>query len=469
MKNKTNNRVWLDYIPSGVFEVGKSGVQASIETVEDSSAVFDEDGEDVSSTTLPGAKGYKYVNWGADNRLPYELIRLIGVDEVMSQNKLFNVLTCYGAGQKYNDYDTGRPTVDKEIKKWMLHNSIPSFMLEQATDMKYYFFCVSVIILSVDGSRIVRLRHKEACYCRFEKADDKGRINHVFYGNFRKSALREDEIEVLPLLDEKDPLGDLEVRMGRAPGKDGKKSPPTKDRKFAILVRFPTPGCRYYPLPNYTSIFRGDWFDIKRLIGKGKKAKLKNHATVKYQVEVHKDFWSNLLAEEHITEPVKQLERIKKEKENIKNFVSGIENSGKVWITGYYIDPNGKENRMVRINVIDTTKEGGDWSEDIQEASNITCYGDNIHPNLVGATPGKSQSNNSGSDKRELFTLKQSLEIAFHDLMYMPHNVVIHYNGWGEKVYPDVPMILLTTLDQNTDAKSTTANRINHNNDEDDN
>lgn len=143
MKNKTNNRVRLDYIPSGVFEVGKSGVQASMETVEDSSAVFDEDGEDVSSTTLPGAKGYKYVNWGADNRLPYELIRLIGVDEVMSQNKLFNVLTCYGAGQKYNDYDTGRPTVDKEIKKWMLHNSIPSFMLEQATDMKYYFFlCV---------------------------------------------------------------------------------------------------------------------------------------------------------------------------------------------------------------------------------------------------------------------------------------------------------------------------------------
>ena len=33
MKNKTNNRVRLDYIPSGVFEVGKSGVQASMETV----------------------------------------------------------------------------------------------------------------------------------------------------------------------------------------------------------------------------------------------------------------------------------------------------------------------------------------------------------------------------------------------------------------------------------------------------
>ncbi len=37
--------------------------------------------------------------------------------------------------------------------------------------------------------------------------------------------------------------------------------------------------------------------------------------------------------------------------------------------------------------------------------------------------------------------------------MYTPHNVVIYYNGWEGKVYPDVPMILLTTLDQNTDAK----------------
>lgn len=454
-------------MPSEVFPIEKSNVYASIEAVEDSADVFDEDGEEVSTAELPGAKKYKYVQWGGDNMLPFEIIRLIGVDEVMSQNKLFNVLTCYGAGQKYNDYETDKPTTDSEIKKWLLHNSIPSFMLEQATDMKYYFFCVAVVILSVDGSKIVKLRHKDACYCRFEKVNDKGRIEHVFYANFRKSSLQENEIEVLPLLDEKDPLGNLEVLMGRAPGKDGLARIRTKERKFAILVRFPTPGCRYYPAPNYTSIFRGDWFDIKRLIGKGKKAKLKNHASVKYQVEVHKDFWANLLAEERITDPVAQLERIKKEKENIKNFVSGIENSGKVWITGYYMDPNGKENRMVRINVIDTAKEGGDWSEDIQEASNITCYGDNIHPNLVGATPGKSQSNNSGSDKRELFTLKQSLEIAFHDLMYTPHNVVIHYNGWGDKVYPDVPMILLTTLDENTDAKKKSANTSIENDDED--
>ena len=49
--------------------------------------------------------------------------------------------------------------------------------------------------------------------------------------------------------------------------------------------------------------------------------------------------------------------------------------------------------------------------------------------------------------------MKQSLETIIHDMLMTVHNVVIVYNGWDEKVYPDVPMILLTTLDKNTDAK----------------
>lgn len=448
-----------NFMPGEIFDIEVSKINTEMASVEDSNQVFDEDAN-ISTTPVPNRQGMAYVNFGEDNQLPFKIIKMIGQDEVMSQNKLFNVITCYGAGLKYMDVDTKQPTTHPEIKSWLVRNSLPLFQLEQATDMKYFFFCVSVIILSKDGKKINRLIHKEACYCRFEKARY-GKINHVIYANFRDNAsLSPDDYEVIRLLDPRDPLGDLMVLMGREPGRDGQTRVRTKDKKFAILVRFPTPGFQYYPIPYYTSIFRGDWYDIKRLIGKGKKAKLRNHASVKYQVEVHKDYWRNICDEEHITDPLKKQERIKKEKENIKKFVSGIENSGKVWITGYYVNPNGQEVRMVRINVIETGKEGGDWSEDIQEASNITCYGDNIHPNLVGATPGKGQSNNSGSDKRELFTLKQALEIPFHDLMNIPHQIVIAYNGWGEKVYPDIPMVLLTTLDQNTDAKQKTASDL---------
>ncbi len=444
--------------PKGeIFTIGNS-VQCAIDMVQDSSDIMDP-GHDIKARPVPGYETrFKFIPFGADNQLPFAIIDMIGNDEIMAQNKLFNVLTCYGNGIRYNDIETNERSRDRKIKKFMLQNSMPEFFLEQATDMKYFYFSVACIILNRAGTDIIQIRHKEACYCRFEEADKLGRINHVFVANWHDSTkLKKENIEIIQLLDEKDPLGNLEVLLGKAPGYDGLTKVRTSARKFAIVCRMPTPGSRYYPVPYYTSIFRGDWFDIKKLIGKGKKSKLKNHASVKYQVEVHRDYWLNLCSDEGLRDPIEIAQRIKKEKENIKNFVSSIENSGKVWITGYYIDPSGKECRMVRVNVIDSGKEGGDWSDDIQEAANMTCYGDNIHPNLVGATPGKSQSNNSGSDKRELFTLKQSLEVAFHDIMEKVHNVIIYFNGWDDIVYPDIPMITLTTLDKGGDAIQTSA------------
>jgi hypothetical protein len=42
--------------------------------------------------------------------------------------------------------------------------------------------------------------------------------------------------------------------------------------------------------------------------------------------------------------------------------------------------------------------------------------------------------------------------------MMKPYHVVLHYNGWSENVTVDVPMIMPTTLDENTDAKKVTLN-----------
>lgn len=441
-------------MPKSEFFDIKIPVNSAVSDVVDSSTVFDEDGFFVEGQPVPGYQELRYIPFGIDDELPSRMIRTIGADEVLSQNLFFNILTTYGSGLQYVDRATKTPTDDPEIRRFLLSNSYHEFFLEQCTDMKYFFFAVAVIILDREGKRILQIRHKDACYCRFEKSDKKGRINHVFYANWNQpSALTKKDVEMLTLLNEKNPLGHLEVLMGRAPGADGLTRMRTTERKFAVVMRFPTPGQRYYPRPYYTALFRGDWFDLKRLIGKAKKSKIRNHASVKYQVEIHKDYWQNIFAEENIMDPLKQQERIKKEKENIRNFVTGLANSGKVWISSYYVDGYGHEQRSVRINTIDTTKEGGDWSEDIQEASNMICYGLNIHPNLVGATPGKSQSNNSGSDKRELFTLKQSLETAFHDMLLKVHELVIFFNGWEKMVVPQVPIVLLTTLDQNTDAK----------------
>lgn len=443
-------------IPSHIVMQVKDNVSCIVETVTDSATVFDEDFHG-NAMLIPGTKD-RYIPFGVDDQLPYEIIHHIGRDEIMSQNKFFNVLTCYASGLNYTEYATDKPTRNPEIRKFVMRNSLPSFFLEQCTDMKYFFFSVDVVIVSKDRKHIVQIRHKEACYCRFEEADKNGKINHIFYGDFRESTPNIDKLEKIRLLDFRDPLGELMVLMGREPGKDGKCEVRTNEYKFAIVSKFPTPGLQYYPVPYYTSIFRGHWYDIKQLIGIGKKAKLRNSSSIKYHVEVHKDYWEQICSAENIYDPEERKKRIAKEYENIKEFISGIDNHGKLWVSGFYQNPDGKEVSMVKINLIDSSKEGGDWTDDIQESSNTICYADNIHPNLVGATPGKSQTNNSGSDKRELFTLKQSLEKAPHDILCTVHNVVIAFNGWDDVVYPDIPLIMLTTLDQKNDAKKVSMN-----------
>ena len=427
----------------------------------ESSAIFDDDGTTPTIAVNVKGKEYIYIPFGCDNKLPFELIKNIGESSVMAQNKLFNVLTCYGMGFQYNDIETKLPTKDKDVNLFRMHNSLSRFFLEQITDMKYFFFCVSAIILNKKGDKIVGIRHKEACYCRFTQSEN-GRSKYVLYANWRNAEAPEN-IEVLPLLDELDPLGDLQQRMSldRQDGQTKSRQtaePACNDRVFAIVTRFPTPGSQYYPVPYYSAIFRDKWYDISRLIAIGKMAKLKNHAAIPYLVEIHNDYWRGIFKEEHITSVEEQKKRKAAEKEKIRSFISGIENSGKLWIAGYYTTPDGHEVKMVRITRIDTSKDGGDYSDDIAESNNMQCYADNIHPNLVGATPGKSQTNNSGSDKRELFTLKQSIEKAFHDLMETVHWVVIYFNHWEEKVYPDVPLIMLTTLDENKDAKKVSNN-----------
>lgn len=75
-----------------------------------------------------------------------------------------------------------------------------------------------------------------------------------------------------------------------------------------------------------------------------------------------------------------------------------------------------------------------------------------VHSNLVGSVPGKAQSNNSGSDKRELYTIAQALQKPYHDLMFPVHRIIAKFNGW-KGVKPECPLIQLTTLDEHQDAK----------------
>lgn len=427
------------------------GVLNDADRTADTSTVFN--GQDGGSipTRVVWIKGrsYEYVLYGDDDRLPYTVREHIGDNMITAQSQLFNVQSCYGQGLRFYDRKTQEPAHNAALEEFCFMNDMKQLYLEQCTDMKYYYFSVAVLLLSRDGSRIDRIVHKDACNCRFTL--DR---RYVLYGDFESDASKPDNIEIIPWLDAVRPSADLLVKTGRIPDP---KTGLVKDsgiRKFAVSCSFPTVGCQFYPRMNYLSVFRDKWYDIYRLIGFGKRAKIRNSSSPRFQIEIHMDYWDHLCDSEGIVDEEERKARVKREKENIESFVCGLKNAGKTWITGYFIDPNGRENQMVRItNLENGKKEGGDWADDIQEASNILCFAFGVHPNLIGATPGKSSMNNSGSDKRELFTLKQALDTPFRDVLMAPYRMLLHYNGWSREVGVDVPILQLTTLDKGKDAQ----------------
>lgn len=412
------------------------GYHAAAAFTTKSSEVFKES-EEISPRHV--SDKVSYMPWGADDQMPYDIINLIESDETLSTCQMFNAEVCYGSGLVYQTDEMCKRKVVNEVEEFFLDNDMASYFLGVCQDFKHFGFAVSVIILNEQGNKVVRVLRKEACYVRFAPANKEGVIPQVLYANWRNS-VRAEQVEVIPLLNPQSPWTDLQTQV-----KKGK-------RKFAVVSRVPTPDSTYYPIPYYASLFKGKWYNIKQLIGVAKEAKLKNSAPIKYHIEIAKSFWSNIFKAEGITDRVKQQERVNEEKDNIINFLTGMENSGKVLFSEFYVSPNGEEQHDVVINKIETDKEGGDWATDIIEAVNMMCFTMRVHSNLVGSVPGKSQTNNSGSDKRELYTIAQALQKPYHDLLFNVHRLIIRFNKW-DGAYPDCPFIQLTTLDENRDAK----------------
>ena len=267
---------------------------------QDSNTVFDDGGPNADVQNVPiTVRGmeYRYVPWGLDDKLPYMLKGQLLSNMITAQCQSFNIISCYGQGLRFVDRMTRKDITDEDIRSFCLSNSLHEVFMEQATDMKFFFFSVTVIILNREGTKIVQIRNKDAVNCRMEYAPStkSGEIEHVFYGDWRYGSRDEDNIEVIELLDYWNPLGDLRVRLGmeRDP-RTGEIRKATKVRKFAILSRMPTPGCQYYPIPYYSSIFRDAWLDIYRLIGIGKRYMIKNTSAPRVQIEVHNDYWDSV-------------------------------------------------------------------------------------------------------------------------------------------------------------------------------
>ncbi len=397
---------------------------------------------------------YKIAPWGEDNKLPAQVMDMIGKSEVVGTNNHFNVLMSYGQGVKpllkLPDGDKFKYTdcTDERVLEFFEDNDIPGYFLEQCSDLSTFFNVFPEIILTADYKRIYSLRHKEAVYSRFGVADKNGNIINHYYSSKWGDGANEDNITQTAVLSKFNTLKDLREKAAKR----------VKTPRFILPINFPTPGKFYYARPPFWSIFRSGSYDFSTMIWEFKKALLKNGLKHKYIIYVSEQYWSKIFDEEKIdtNDPVKVKERKEEELKKFKDFISDGNSSGKGMMIHKKMVPSGNtaiEEKYITIEKVPLDLQGGEYLEDSSEVSNMISYAMSVHPNLIGSAPGKSGGAMSGTDKRELFMIKAALMKPYRDRLLKPLYLVKRFNNWPANLEFIVPDYEFTTLDKNKSGK----------------
>ena len=408
----------------------------------------------------------EFVGRGRSNNMMYDIMKKIGTNVTVGSNIEFKNKVVYGDGiMVYKKYRNEQGKIVKEevleseypeIFEFLENNDYDQIRHEIANDLVIFHDSYVEYIFNQEAKpKLVQIKAKETTCSRVSVIDENTKKSewHGYSAGWHKNDL--DDLIATPLLDKQSSLYDLKKRMGIIPNNEGLKET-VKDRSFIHNIRINTPGRFYYTRPYWWSVIASGWYDFSSAIPVYKKALIKNQMTLKYIVYIKLNFWDKLFKNQGITEDKKKAECKEQFLQNMNDFLSGEENAGKAFISEFSYDKlKGFEDKDIIIDSLENKNIGGEYIEDSEEVSNVICYGMNVHPSIVGSSPGKSKSIN-GTEARELFIIAQALMKMFQEATLKPLYVAKAMNDWPKEIFFSITNCQLTTTDKGTGATKNT-------------
>lgn len=454
-KTETNDVIWLGD-KTALYK------KALVIFSNDSLTIFDEGHLDPMKVD-----SYSVAPWGANNDLPQQVMEKIDAAEVVSTNANFNWKVPFGQGPKLveviRDPETNRVKSFKEVLEgdayeWFMRNNIPLLLMEILTDLSHFGNAFPVLIAGEKkpgGGRkgIKGIVHREAMFSRWGLTKSKLIKQHLYCAKWDENPNNGD-IQASYVIDEYNAVADIEKRLTLG-----------RDVRMCFPIYIPSPGRPYYSYPSWWSIFRSGWYDQLTSIPALKKAILKHNLGVRHIIYIADEYFAE---KEELLKIDKNDHKSRKELydevvQQLCEQVTGEENAGKAVVCKMKAVPNGNTMTFEKLMSVDTIKNdisGGEYLTDYETGANIISYAMDVHPSLIGATPGKNSNSLSGSNIREIFIMKQSLSkpIAYLALQWWP--AVRKINGWDKNLEIVIQDSLFTTLDNSKSGEVKTANNI---------
>lgn len=407
---------------------------------------------------------YIVAPWGIRNLLPQHVMDKIEKVEVVGTNANFNWKVCYGLGprlvklvysdnprEQVIDTKTGRviggKVVDRldifagEVFDWCQRSDLSLYMQEVLTDLSYFANSFPILVPNRERTGIHGIVHREALFSRW-RIDEKGQIiSHLYSSKWDDNPCM-DNIEESYVINELDDVLDIESHMSG-------KNPP---ERLCYPIYMASPGRPYYSYPNWYSIFRSGWYDHLASIPSLKKAILKHNLGVRHIIYISPNYIDDKARQMGVdVKDQKAIDELKRKLiEEINNTLTGEDNAGKALASIAKVVPSGNTSTVEKyftIEKVNNDVSGGEYLTDYETGANVVSYAMEVHPSLIGATPGKNSNSLSGSNQREIFLIKQALSKPMIDRALRPFSAIKKINGWPSDFVIAIPEYTFTTLD----------------------
>jgi hypothetical protein len=284
------------------------------------------------------------------------------------------------------------------------------------------------MILNKAQNKINRVYVKDPAFCRLAKMDTvTGKIPNLYYSA---------QWQYYPT-EEKRIVG--KIPMWDPDKWDGKKYP---DPNFAYMACYKSYNRSYYNTAVWNGVRNSGWLDIANKVPALKLAIMRNQMIIKYHVTIPDYYFTNKYPSPDYTTEARDA-KIKAELQDLNDFLTDVENSGKAFISfAYWSKADKKLMESWKIDVIDNKLDNGSYLPDSMAANSEVLFGIGVDPCLIGAgIPGGKLGAGSGSDKREAFWQLNAEMGIYRQSSLDPLYFIREFNGWDPTIQFDYAVV----------------------------
>lgn len=389
---------------------------------------------------------YECTSWDVNNDFPTVAAQLIGKTGVLSTGLRFLHRVVMGQGvfpcrvQGYDDKGNELLEVinDTNIINLLQSRTIRRYLSNAYRDLLKFGIAYPQLIPNADGSQIVGINAINALHCRLTKPKN-GVIENCIVSGEWPDLTDSKNIEVYPVLDNYDPLADLErVRYaGKVAG-----------RSYIYPLRDEWDNDDIYPRPAWWAAKQAGWIDVANKIPAFLAKAYENQITWMWHVKIPYAYWDKRYPLKDYSDPKLRQDMIQADMDDVEASLTDTKNANKAIFSHYTVGNNGKPEEQWIIEPLDNKYKADDKLLTSAAANSEILFSLMVNPNVLGAgMPGGTYAGNQGgSNIREAFLVNIAMAWIDRQNLLDPIETMLSFNGVKD-VQLRFRNTILTTLD----------------------